>query len=329
MHTTVVVIPSTTKVVASSTLSIFFGVTYTSSPTSSILLSSTNPAGTQYFPSTQTQNPGFQSTTASLPTGAKVGIAVATIALILFLIILAVLLWRRKVNKGKTPASEAATVTEEGAAESHIFEKDAKTAPVTTVAKIDYSPEPADLEIAGRVEDIYKGSELPTELPLSPSPVYAEVAGPVPSEIDTSRQHIARWASPQPGFVEVDSIPLSHNITSLPSELEDPSYTVYHQASSSPKIPSLPPSQSLPLSSASAQEPTSSTSSTLPIPPYSELHTTNRDTDGEDLELSRMKAEMEALKKEKELVQQLQSIEARERELSRKIAEREPEAWGE
>jgi hypothetical protein len=48
--------------------------------------------------------------------------------------------------------------------------------------------------------------------------------------------------------------------------------------------------------------------------------------DGEDLELSQMKTEIEALKKEKELVQHLQSIETRERELRRKITERELEA---
>lgn len=39
-----------------------------------------------------------------------------------------------------------------------------------------------------------------------------------------------------------------------------------------------------------------------------------------------MKREIEVLKKEKELVQHLQDIEARERELRRKIMERESEA---
>jgi hypothetical protein len=126
--------------------------------------------------------------------------------------------------------------------------------------------------------------------------------------------------------VEVYSIPFSHDITSVPSELEDHLYTVYHQLSSSPKAPSLPPPQSLHHSSTSAKEPTSSKFSVLPTTPYIIPHTRTREGDKEDLELSRMKTEIEALKKEKELVQHLQDIEARERELRSKIMERESEA---
>jgi hypothetical protein len=158
--------------------------------------------------------------------------------------------------------------------------------------------------------------------PLGPSPTYVEIAGPEPSEIDTTYQHGAGRTIPQEGFVEADSIPIGHNITSVPSELEDPSYPVYLQLLSPPKIPSLPPPHSLHHSSTSAKE------TILPTTPYVISHTRTGEGDTEDLELSRMKTEIEALKKEKELVQHLQDIEVRGRELRKKIMERESEALG-
>jgi hypothetical protein len=303
-----------------------FGFTYFPSTTTKILQSSTNAAKTQYISSTQTKTADSLSEKDSLPTGAIVGIAVGAVAVILLAILLGFLIWRRKVNKAKATASETVTTTKDNAVTGQVFEKDSKTVSTATITEIKSSLKPPEMETTAELGHIYKGSEPSNEnphLPLSPSPTYVEVAGTMPSEIDASHQHTASRSLPHQGLTEADSLPPSHNITSLPSELEDHSYTVYHQRSSSPNIPALPPASSLHFSSASAVEPTWSVSSTLPTPPYMIPNTRSREGDGEDLELNRMKTEIEALKKEKELVQHLQNIETRERELRRKIAERE------
>jgi type II secretory pathway pseudopilin PulG len=325
------IVASTTlisQVAVSSVLS-QFGFTYLPSATSSILQSNTNPASTENIQSTPTKRPDSLSENDNLPTGAKVGIAVGVIAVVLLAILLAAILWRRKINRAKASASETANITEGNATEGQVFEKDSKTAPTTRVIEIKSSLNPSDVDSTTEPQHTYRPSNPPNEFPRQPlgsSPRYVEIAGPVPSEIDTTHQHRAGWEISQQGFVEADSIPSSQNITSVPSELEDSSYAVYHQHSSSPKIPSLPSPQSLHHSSTSANEPTSSTSSVLPTTPYAISHTRNREGDTEDLELSRMKTEIEALKKEKELVQHLQDIESRERELRRKIVERESKA---
>jgi hypothetical protein len=251
---------------------------------------------------------------------------------VLFAILLAAVLWWRKVNRANASASETATTTEDNETRGQVFEKDSKTAPTTRITGTKCSSNPSDVDTTTGLDHIYKPSNLSNELlhqPLDPSPTYVEIAAPIPSEIDTTHQHRAGQEIPQQDFVEADSIPFSHNITSVPSELEDPSYTVYHQLSSSPKIASLSTPQSLHHSSStSANESTSSTSSVPPTTSYAKSHTRTGEGDTEDLELSRMKTEIEALKKEKELVQHLQDIEARERELRRKIVERESEALG-
>jgi type II secretory pathway pseudopilin PulG len=306
-----------------------FGFTYLPSATSNILQSNTNPVSTQNIQSAQTKHPDSLSGNDGLPTGAKVGIAVGVVVVVLLAILLAAILWRQKVNRAKASASETAITTGYSETRGQIFEKDSKTAPTTSVTGIKYSPKPSDVDTTTELDHIHKPSNLSSELPhqpLGPSPTYVEISAPVPSEIDTTHQHRAGGEIPQRGFEEADSILLSHNITSVPSELEDPSYTLYHQPSSSPKIPFLPTPQSLHCSSTSANEPTPSTSSVLPTTPYATSHTRKREEDKEDVELSRMKTEIEALKKEKELVQHLQDIEARERELRRKIVERESEA---
>jgi hypothetical protein len=248
---------------------------------------------------------------------------------VLLAILLAAKLWRRKVNRAKAFASETAKITEDNAAGGQVFEKDSKTAPTTRVIEIKSSPNPSEGDTTTELEYMYKPSNPSNKFPYQPlgsSPTYVEIAGPVPSEIDTTHRHGVGLQIPQQGFVEADSIPFSHNITSAPSELEDLSYTVYHKLSSSPKIPSLPPPLSLHHLSTSANGSTASTSSILPTNPYAMSHTRNREEDRQDLELSRMKTEIEALKKEKELVQHLQDIESRERELRRKIVERESKA---
>jgi hypothetical protein len=251
---------------------------------------------------------------------------------VLLAILLAAILWRRKVNRAKSSASKTAKITEDNAAGGQVFEKDSKTAPTTMVIEIKSSPNPSDGDTTTELEHMYRPSNPSNKFPHQPmgSPsTYVEIAGPVPSEIDTTHQHGAGLQIPQQGFVEADSIPFSYNITSVPSELEDPSYTVYQQLSPSPKIPSSPPPPPLHHLSTSVNETTASTLSVLPTTPYATSHTRNREEDREDLELSRMKTEIGALKKEKELVQHLQDIEARGRELRRKIVERESEALGE
>jgi len=225
-----------------------FGFTYLPSATSNILQSNKNPASTQNIQSTPTKPPDSLSENDGLPTGAKLGIAVGVIVVVLLAILLAAILWRRKVNRAKAPASKTAKITEDNAAGGQVFEKDSKTAPTTRVIEIKSSPNPPDGDTTTELEHMYKPSNPSNKFPYQPlgsSPTYVEIAGPVPSEIDTTHRHGVGLQIPQQGFVEADYILFSHNITSAPFELEVPSYTVYHQLSSSPKIPSLPPPLSL------------------------------------------------------------------------------------
>lgn len=238
-----------------------------------------------------------------------------------FLAILgAFLVWRRKRNKARAPPADIGPASEHEAVggDSYIFEKDSKTAPpttTTTVTAIKYPPELRD-ELA-RPEPTYKGPISPVDSPqppLSPSPAYVEAAGPVPAEIDSSTQPTSAHghAIPHPGLAEADSTVLSHNITSPLSELEQPSL-IYHE------LPTASPPQSPPSGLASS-------SSAAAYPAYAPGPLSGNpvgDAEADDPELVRMKADLEALRAEKEQVQRLQSIEAREKELSRRIVDRE------
>lgn len=136
------------------------------------------------------------------------------------------------------------------------------------------------------------------------------------AEIDVSNQPTPRPANvpavPHPGFYEAESATAapSHNITSPVSELEQPSL-IYHELPSS-SSPQTPPSE---LPSSPLAPPLSS--GFLGGAAAAAAQEEN------DPELNRWKADLEALRMEKEQVQRLQSIEARERELSRRIVERE------
>jgi len=97
------IVASTTLIsqVALSSILSEFGFTYLPSVTSNILQSNTNTASTQNVHSTQTNRPDSLSENDSLPTGAKVGIAVRVVVGVLLVILLAAILWRRKVNRAK------------------------------------------------------------------------------------------------------------------------------------------------------------------------------------------------------------------------------------
>ena len=79
------------------------------------------------------------------------------------------------------------------------------------------------------------------------------------------------------------------------------------------------------MSHAAAQEPSSSSQPThTSVPATADVSSSALpDNDGEDAELTQMKEEIEALRVQKERVRQLQDIEMRERELRRRIVERE------
>lgn len=121
---------------------------------------------------------------------------------------------------------------------------------------------------------------------------------------------------------EVDPTPVSPQ-TATPartvSELENPSFVIYHELPTSPHVP-----DSSPVSHAAAHKPSSSSQPThTSVPVTADVSSSALpDNDGEDAELTQMK-EIEALRVQKERVRQLQDIEMRERELRRRIVERE------
>jgi hypothetical protein len=238
---------------------------------------------------------------------------------VVFLAILgAFLVWRRKRNKARASPADVAVAPEDNPAGDHsnIFEKDSKPAPLTTtkITVIKYPPglpdEPA------KPNPTYKRPVSPIDYPHTPlSQAYVEVAGPVPAEIDASNHQITSGhahTTPHAGFVEADSmIAMSHNITPPLSELEQPSL-IYHELPSTTLLQSLP-------SGLASSSPAAYPAHT-PAPPSDNPV---GETEAEDPELARMKTDLEALRIEKEQVRRLQSIEAREKELRRRIVERE------
>jgi hypothetical protein len=240
---------------------------------------------------------------------------------VIFFAVLAFLLWHRQRHLPNTTPANTARVPEDQIARDEPFEKDAKAATtITSIAPITYPPEPPSEH--AQLDSNYKSLISPADSqyypPLSPSPAYTEIANTVAvAEIDTlhrHQQHTSGHQIPHMGFIEADSTPLSHKITSPASELEGPSFT-YHE------LPTASPSAHELASSSSAAAAAAATA------PWKggqgEAEEGGGGEEGEDLELARMKAEIEALRAEKEREKRLLIIEARERELSRKIVERE------
>lgn len=164
---------------------------------------------------------------------------------------------------------------------------------------------------------------------LSPSSANTELAAVVPSEVARSVRATSGYGSPYHSYAEADYTHQSHTVTSPVSELGSAPYEFQHELSASLYMTS---SSSVMGQSASATQELSSspaprTSATLSVPHTSAAAAAamagTDDGEVEDAELNRMKAEIEAVRAEKERVLHLQALEERERELSRKIVNRE------
>jgi hypothetical protein len=242
---------------------------------------------------------------------------------VIFFAVLAFLLWHRKRHLPNTTPANTARVPEDQIARDEPFEKDAKAATtITSIAPITYPPEPPSEHT--QLDSNYKSLISPADSqyypPLSPSPAYTEIANTVAAaEIDTlhrHQQHTPGHQIPHTGFIEADSTPLSHKITSPASELEGPSFAYHELPTAGPSAHEL---ASSPSAAAAATAPWKGGQGEAKEGGGGE----EGGEEGEDLELARMKAEIEALRVEKEREKRLMDIAARERELSRKIVERE------
>jgi hypothetical protein len=187
--------------------------------------------------------------------------------------------------------------------------------PTATVTSTKYPPELPDEPAIAEPQYTKAVSvpELPQDQRLAPipAPAYTEIAAVVPSEIDTASPRMTEYATPHHGFADVNSTaPSAPAIAPPMSELENPSFAIYHELPTSPE-----PAAS---TSASAHEPSSQPS--LMAAPAAAASSSAA---GEDAELNRMKADLEALRIKKARVQELQDMETRERELSRMIVDRE------
>jgi len=283
-----------------------------------------------------------QDSKGGIGVGAIVGIAFGAITIVLIAILVAFLIWRqrRKQPKQLTPGTMSIQEVE---ANSRRLDVDKEVNPVTTTSAV-YIPElfaeqaiyAAQYEWKSFVPEVigdprYPSQQLsPPKLDsvhhLSPSSANTELAAAVPSEVAASTQATSEYGPPYHGSVEVDSTYQSH-ITSPISELGNISYEREHELSATPHMMSQSPLMEHPISAAEelSSSPAARPATTL-LAARSSLGVTgvaSGTDDVEDAELNRMKAEIEAVRAEKERVLHLQALEERERELSRKIVNRE------
>jgi len=160
---------------------------------------------------------------------------------------------------------------------------------------------------------------------LNPSSANTELAAVIPSKVPASIRATSEYGPPHNGILEIDSTHHSHIISPV-SELGNSPYEIQHELSASPYMTSY--SLGTANLGSTARELSSSPTPHAAVP-YLEPHTSAStrmvagpvDGEADDMELNRMKAEIEAVRAEKERV--LQALEERERELSRKIVNRE------
>lgn len=277
-----------------------------------------------------------------LGVGAIVGIAIGALALVLIAILVVFLIWRRRQKQPNAIPPESSTVQEvEANSRRPDVEKEVK--PITTTNVVypsELSSEQAiyaaNYEKQTLVPQVIDNRQYPSKqlnpLPpdfvyqLSPYSVNTELAAVVPSEVTASTRATLEYGAPYHGVIEADSTRQSH-ITSPVSELGNIPYESQHELSASPYMAGSSPMMGHPVSA--AQELSSSPAArpaATPVTAYAseavEVVASGAD-DAEDAELYGMKAEIVAVRAEKERVLHLQALDERERELSRKIVNRE------
>jgi hypothetical protein len=299
-------------------------------------------ATTSYSSATGASAPAAQNSKSGLGVGAIVGIAIGGLAIILIAILVAFLLWRRRRKQPSAlpPEPKTTTVQELGA---NNWRPDGKEVKSMTTTSVMFTPElsaeqaiyAANYEKVPLVPAVssdprYPSNQLTPMEPnsvhqLSPSSASTELAAVIPSEVAASTP--SEYGPPYNGIPKVDSTLHSH-ITSPVSELGNAPYEIQHELSASPYMTSYSPGAGH--LGSTARELSSSPTLRAAVP-YSEPHIPAStgvvagpvDDEADDAELNRMKAEIEAVRAEKERVLRLQALEERERELSRKIVNRE------
>jgi hypothetical protein len=296
-----------------------------SAQTAAGFLYATTPAS---IASTASAQPATPNTSTSVPTasgglgvGAIVGIAIGAIALVLIAILVAFLIWRRRRKQPNALPPESSTVQEvEANSRRPDLEKEVK--PITTTNVV-YPPElsseqaiyAANYEKQSLVPQVIDDPRYPSKqlnplqpdsvYHLSPSSVNTELTAVVPSEVTASTRATSEYGPPYHGVVEADSTRQSH-ITSPISELGNNPYESQHELSSSPYMAGNSPMMGHPVSAAQelSSSPASRPAATLPTAYTLEavVGVASGADDAEDAELNRMKAEIEAVRAEKERV---------------------------
>jgi hypothetical protein len=327
----------------------------TNAPASTIPLP--DATGTQSVSfNTNAPAPTANDSKGGLGVGAIVGIAVGAVAVVAIALLVAFLLWRRGRRQQLPPAvlpPDASRVRELPA--NNRQPDTASDVKSSTMAEVFFTPE-LSAEQAMYAAHYEKKSFNPAvsndaQYPLnqlnplppmstsqvSPSSTKAELAAVLPSEIPGYPLEYGppyhRGGGEEEGgaAVEADSSTRQSNIISPAiSELGYPLYDSHHELSASPymashhppppqsELSSSPSSPYYPRAAVSPSEiyPIATATGSAPLGPYA-------DVEAEDAKLNRMKAEIEAVRTEKERVLHLKALEDRERELSREIVSRE------
>jgi hypothetical protein len=321
----------------------------TSAPTGAAATSPSSPDVTTFIPGTSTAGavpaPTAQNSKGGLGVGAIVGIAIGAVAVVLLAVLVAYLLWRRR-RKQPSPLSLETTAVQELGTNSRRPDVQKEFKPMTTTGVV-YTPElsaeqaiyATSYEKKPFVPEVwsdprYLSHQLSPMEPnsvnkLSPSSANTELAAVVPSEVAGLTRVTSEYGSPYHSYVEADSTHQGHIVNPPASELGNAPYKVQHELSVLPYMTS--PSAVIGQFASASQELSSSPAprlaATLSVPYTSAAAAAAvaGTDDGKvgDAELNRMKAEIEAVRAEKERVLHLQALEERERELSRKIVYRE------
>jgi hypothetical protein len=333
--------PSTSVVYQTSVLTaVASAQTAAGFPYATTLASSANTASAQ--PANSNTSTSVPIANGGLRVGAIVGVAISAIALVLIVILVAFLIWRRRRKQPNALPPKSSTV-QEVEANSWRPDEEKEVKPIATTNVV-YPPElsseqpiyAANYEKQTLVPQVIDDPRYPSKQlnPLQPDSVYqlspssanTELAAVVPPKVAAWTRATSEYGPPYHGVVEADSTPQSR-ITSPVSELGNNPYKNQHELSASPYMAgnSLmighPVTAAQELSSSPAARP----AATLPTAYASETvaGVASGADDAEDVELNRMKAEIEAVRAEKERVLHLQALEEKERELSRKIVNRE------
>lgn len=316
--------------------------TSTSSPGATKFITSASTVGALPVNSNgPTSVPTTQTSNNSISGGAIAGVVVGGIIVVLLAFLAIVFLRCQRRKKASKLPSETTTVHEVESNGRKSPDTETDVIPMTTSSVLftpelsaeqttyaaSYEKRPIVLE--ERADSRYGSYPLsppdPSAHELSPS-ANTEMATVAPSEAAASTRAPPDYGPSHHGIAEADSAHQSHIVSPHVHELGNTSFQ--HELSTSPYVTSSPP---IPAQSAFTAHELSSSPAPRPAATLSAPHTSlapvgkavTGDKEAEDLELKRMKAEIEAVRAEKERVKQLQALEERERELSRKIVNRE------